>query len=120
MEVVWNVCAAVIIFWLKRSVDLHDMLHGFRMGRVTGTATLQVKLAQQMAGLAREPLFQVFWGIIRAFNSLDRGRCMEILRGYGIGLNMARLLSHHWDNQHIVPKTGRFLGKAFSTEKGVT
>ena len=45
---------------------------------------------------------------------------MEILWGYGIGPNMARLLAHQWDNQQIVPKAGRFLGKTFGTGRGVT
>ena len=45
---------------LKRSVILHENLYRFRAGRVTGTATLEVKLAQQLEGLVHEPLFQVF------------------------------------------------------------
>ena len=57
MELVWKVCAAVLNYRLKRSVILHDVLHGFREGRGTGTATLEAKLAQQLAGLAHEPLF---------------------------------------------------------------
>ena len=45
---------------------------------------------------------------------------MEILQGYGMGLNMSHLLEHHWDNQQVVPKGGRFLGKVFVTGRGVT
>ena len=44
---------------------------------------------------------------------------MEILYGCGFDLNMALLLAHHWDNQQIVPKAGRLLGKAFSTGRVV-
>ena len=46
VEVVWKVCVAVINCRLKKSVTLHDELYGFRAGRVTGTATLEEKLAQ--------------------------------------------------------------------------
>ena len=48
MEVVWKVCAAVANFQLKRSVNLHDALHGFRAGRGTGTFYLEANLAHQL------------------------------------------------------------------------
>ena len=98
MEVVWKVCAAVVNFRLKRSVILHDALHGFRSGRDMGTATLEAKMAQHLVGLAHEPLFQVFLDIRKAYNSLYRGQCMGILWRYGMVQNMACLISHHWDN----------------------
>ena len=44
---------------------------------------------------------------------------MEILRGYGMGPNMDRLLVHHWDNQQFVPMAVIFLGKSFCTGVGV-
>ena len=97
---------------------LHDALHGFREGIGTGGATLEAKLAQQLARLAHEPLFQVFLYIRKSYDSLDMGQYMEILWEYGMGPNMACFLAHHWDNQHIVPKAGRFLGNFFSTGRG--
>ena len=45
---------------------------------------------------------------------------MEILRGYGLGSNMARLLNHYQGQQRIVPKAGKFLRGAFRTGRGVT
>ena len=41
VEVVWKVCTAVVNCRIKRSVTLHDALHGFRAGRGTATATLE-------------------------------------------------------------------------------
>ena len=46
MEVAWKVCAAVVTFWLNRSMILHYVLHRFRVGRGTRTAKLEEKLAQ--------------------------------------------------------------------------
>ena len=117
---VWKVCAAVVNCRLKRSVTLHDALHGFRAVMGTGTATLEAKLVQQLAGIAHEPLFQVFLDVRKVYDSLNKGRYMDILRGYGMDQNMARLISHHWNNQHFVPKASRFLLKAFNTGRGVT
>ena len=107
--VIWKVCATVVNFRIKRSVTLHYALHGFRAGRGTGTATLEAKLAQNLAGIAHEPLFQVLLDVRKAYDSLDRGRCMDILKGYGMGQIMARLIAHHWDNLMFVPKANRFL-----------
>ena len=75
----WKVCATVVNFWLRRGVILHDNLNGFRGGRRTGTATLKAKLDQQLAGLAHDPLFQVFLDIRKAYESLDRVICLEVL-----------------------------------------
>ena len=44
VKVVWKICATVTNFCLRRSVTLHDAVHGFRAGRGTGTATLEEKL----------------------------------------------------------------------------
>ena len=56
----------MVDYWLNRGVVLHDALHRFRWGRGTGTATMEAKLTQQLAGLAYEPLFQVFLDIHKA------------------------------------------------------
>ena len=71
-EVTWKVCTAVANCRLKRGVILHKDLHRFRVGHGTGTATLEANLAQQVAGIAHKPLFQVFLDIHKAYDSLDR------------------------------------------------
>ena len=101
-------------------MELHDTLHGFRAGRGMGTETLEANLAQQLTGIAHKPPFKVFFDVCKVYNYLDRGRCMEILWGYGMVPNMAHLLAHYWDRQQIVPMLGRLLGKEFFTERGVT
>ena len=70
--------------------------------------------------MAHEPLFQVFLDMWKAYESLDRGQFMEILRGYGMGKRMARLIAHHWENLIFIPKLKRFLGTPFGTGRGVT
>ena len=49
VEVMGNVCAVVV----NSGVEIHDTLHVFRKGRGKGTATLEAKLAQHMAGLSQ-------------------------------------------------------------------
>ena len=114
---VWKVFATVVNCCLKSSVALHDALHRFRAGRGTGNATSEAKLAQQLAGIAHNPLFQIFLDVRKAYDSLDRGQCMEILQGYGMGQNTARLISHFRDNLILFPKAKIFLGTLLS--KGI-
>ena len=40
---------------------------------------------------------------------------MEILRRYGLGPKLARLPTNYYKLQRIVPKLGKFIGKAFRT-----
>ena len=63
-------------FLLKRSVMLHDTLHGFIEGRGTGTDNLEAKLVQQLESIAHEPLFQVFLDVRKEYDLLDRGWCL--------------------------------------------
>ena len=51
--------AAIIDTLLKACINLHDVLHGFRAGRGKGTATLELKLAQEMASIDQDPFFLV-------------------------------------------------------------
>ena len=120
IDVAWKVYVNDVNFRLKGSVELNKSLLGFRKGRVTGTDTPEANLEQQLVGLSHEPLFQFFLDVRKTFNSLDWERCMELLRGYGMGKNLTRLLSHYWGRQHIVLKAGRFLGKVFGMVRGVT
>ena len=95
---VGKVCATMVNCRLKQIATLHNALHGFIVGRVTGTETLEANLAHQLAGIAYKLLFQVFLDVQKAYDSLNRGRCMYILRGYEMGQKKARLIAHHWDN----------------------
>ena len=85
---VWKVWSAVVNCRLRWGVVLHDALIGFILVWVTGTATLESNLDQQLAGLAHKPLFQVFLDIRKSYDSLDRVRCLEVLIGYGVGPNL--------------------------------
>ena len=64
-------------------------------------------------------MFQVFMEIRKAYESLERGRCLDVLRVYGMEPNLAQLIATYWDWQRIVPKTGKFLGKEFRTGRGL-
>ena len=92
VEVIWKLCASIINNLLWSYIILHDSLHEFRQGMGTGISNLEEKLEQQLAGIFHKPLLQVLLDVRKAYNSLDRGRYMEILKGYGLGPKLQRLL----------------------------
>ena len=55
----------------------------------------------------------------KAYELIDRGICMDILKGYGLVPKMAQLLGHYWENQKIVIKAGKFLVRLFEMGRGV-
>ena len=83
-------------------------------------ATMEANMVQPILGIFHDPLFQVFINVRKSYDSLDRGRFMEILRGYDLGTNLQRLLKRHWEGQKVVPKSGKYFGTPLRTKRGVT
>ena len=120
VEAIWKFFMSIVNSRLQNSIVLHDALRSYQQGRGTGTAIMEEKLEQQLAGMACKPLFQVFIDVRKAYDSLDRGRCMEILRVYGLGYKLQRLLQQYWDGQRVVPKSGKYYGRPFRMGIGAT
>ena len=83
-------------------IKLHNCLHGGLPCRGTGTAIMEVKLQQQLAWVEQAPLYQIYLDLRKAYDALDRGRCLEILAGYGVGPNLLRLQKKFWDDAKMV------------------
>ena len=120
VETIWKVYGTIVNCRLQSSIVLHDLLHGFRQRRGAGTAIIESKLEQQLAGIVHEPLFQVFIDVSKTYNSLDWVRCMVILRGCGLGPKLQRILQRYWDGKMLVPKSGNYYGCPFSTGRELT
>ena len=67
------------------SLHFHNVLHGFRAGRGTGTAVMELKLDQELASIDHDPLFLVFFDLRKGYDTVERGRIIQTLEGYGIG-----------------------------------
>ena len=91
VEVMWKVVAVILNNRFTYSITYHDALNGFRAGPGTGTATLEAKLLQQLVAMRDEVLYVIFLDLTKAYNALDRSRCLEILEGYGVGSSARRL-----------------------------
>ena len=68
VENISKVCTTIINIWFRSSIVLHDGLQNFTQGRGTGTAIMEAKLEQQLAGIVHDPLSQVFLDVREALN----------------------------------------------------
>ena len=75
--------------------------------------TMEAQMAQKLSGIVHGPLLKVLIDVRKAYNSLNRGNCMEILRGYDIGPNIQRLIHQYWDGQKVVLKDRKCFGRPF-------
>ena len=58
--VIWKVISIIIYRRLVESIEFHDVLHMFRVLRGTGTATLESKTFQDITGIQKEFLYDIF------------------------------------------------------------
>jgi hypothetical protein len=96
LEQIWKVVERVMDLRLER-IKLHDSLHGCLAGRGMGTGIIEAKLAQQLTHLEQTPFFGVFIDLKKAFDAMDRGRCLTILALHGVGPQMLRLIRNFWE-----------------------
>ena len=113
MELMWKVVAVILNRCFTYSITFHDVLHGFRAGRGTGTATLEAKLLQQLASMREEVLYVIFLDLTKAYDAFDRSRCLDILEGYGVGPSARRLLKTYWRRLTMVARAGGYYGETF-------
>ena len=60
MEVLWKTVTRIMNCRLMAAIQFHYTLHGFRMGRGTGTAPLEANLPQQWMAMREEVLYKIF------------------------------------------------------------
>ena len=120
IEVLLKLLEAIIDTRIKETVQFHDVLHGFRAHRGTGSAILEVKLFMELASIQLAPLYLIFLDLRKAYDTLDRERLIATLRDYGAGPCMTRLLEAFWDNQQVVVRQQGYHGPAFSADRGST
>jgi hypothetical protein len=107
-------------FRMKQGIDFDDLFHGFRAERGTSTANIEAKLQIQLSCVWRQMLYQIFINLAKAYDTLDRGRTIEILAGYGVGKRILRLLTNFWDSLVVVARQGGYHSSAFTAGREVT
>ena len=82
VDVIWKTVAVILNRRFTVAITYHKYLHIFRAGCGTGTATLDVKLLQQVAALREVVLRAIFLDLHKDCDVLGRSRCLGILEGY--------------------------------------
>jgi hypothetical protein len=115
----WKVVEKIMVCHLA-AIEFHPCLHGGLPKRGMGTATIEAKLAQQLAWMEQEPLYQVFVDLRKAYDHLDRKQCLAIMTGYGVGPKLLCLQAKFWNQAEMVCPAGGSFGKPFHAFRGMT
>ena len=107
MELMWKAVAVILNHRFTASITYHDYLNGFRAGRGMGTATLEVKLPQQVSALREAVLHAIFLDLHKSYDALDRSRCLEPIEVVmvGDGGGEAVIKNHRHRLPHQLHKT---------------
>ena len=62
----------------------------------------------------------IFLDLHKAYDALDRSRCLDILEGYGTEPRAFRLLQTYWSRLKMVESSGGYYGAAFTSARVVT
>ena len=65
-------------------------------------------------------LFEVFLDLYKAYNALDRDRCLDILAAYGVDPRMIRLIRTLWDRLTMVYRASGSFGIPFKGYRCIT
>jgi hypothetical protein len=121
LETVWKLIERIMDRRLTQGIQFHEVLHGFRKGRGTGTAILHCRLEQERTLLKGETLYQVFLDLTKAYDTLDCSCTLAILEGYGVGPNTLCILRTFWDGLVLCAKQGGYYGRdLIDSQRGVT
>jgi hypothetical protein len=119
LEPIWNVLEKVMDLRLE-AILLLNSLHGCFALQGTGTGIIEAKLAQQLAHLEQTPFFGVFINLLKAFDAMDCGGCLEILALHGVGPKMLHLIRNFWDSATNICLAKGNYGRPFKAGRGVT
>ena len=70
--------------------------------------------------MREEVLYVILLNLQKAYDALDRSRCLDILDRYGVGPQSRRLLQTYWRRLMMVERAGRYYRTAFKEVRGVT
>ena len=56
--------------------------------------------------MREEVLYVIFMDLHKAYETLDRDRCLDILEGYGVGHRAFRILRTYWYWLRMVARVG--------------
>ena len=92
LEVLWKAITYIMNLWLLSSITFHNVCPNFHAVKGTGTATVKVKLQQQLTSTRKAFLHLIFLGLLKAYYELDMHWCLGILERYFVVPRVIRIL----------------------------
>ena len=62
----------------------------------------------------------IFLDLTKAYDALERSRCLDILEGYSVVPGARQLLQNYWRRFTMVARACGYYGEAFKGARGVT
>jgi hypothetical protein len=115
LEPIWKV---VEVLRTSNFLPLNSMTVSMVSGPVEAQG-MEVKLAQQLPYQEQEAWHQIFLDLHKAYNAMDRGCCLDILVGYGMGPKLIQLLDHFWNEAKLACHAGGYYRSVFSAGQGL-
>jgi hypothetical protein len=81
---------------------------------------IEAKLTQQLTHIEQTPFYGEFVDLTKAFDAMDRERCLQLLGEYGVGPKMTRLIRHFWDEAMNICRASGNYRVPFKSGRGVT
>ena len=107
VEVIWKAVALILNRRFTVAITYRDFLHIFGAGRGMGTANLNLKLLHQVTAIREAVIHTIFLDLQNEYDDLDRSRCLDILKGYGVGPRALHVLRRYWERLQMVARAGR-------------
>ena len=82
--------------------------------------TIEAKLVHQLAYIEQAPFYGIFLDLQKAYESMDRDRCLHISKVHGVGPNTPWLIKYFWDEAVLVCQVSGYYGEPFSADYGAT
>jgi Reverse transcriptase (RNA-dependent DNA polymerase) len=120
LEPIWKVISIIIKDRIVETVQFDDALHGFLPRRGTGTAIIEAKLHLDSQTATGQTTYQAFLDISKAYDSVCRHKLLHLLKRYGAGPNIIKILETFWHQLWVAPRQAGFYGPAIKSDRGVT
>ena len=120
LESIHKIVSQIINLRMAKSITFSEEVHGFRAKRGTNTAIGETKVRMQMVSMSSETTYQIYLDLRKAYDSIDRGRVLQIMKKYKVGKNLRRYMKNVWNSQYFILRQGGFYSDPLEVNRGCT